>query len=89
MSRELKTVRIHVTGIGRKRARATLAKILSESNSPSIIIAAGFCGALQPSLKVGDVVIASEVIDEAGHVWPVTGNFQHEEKSAQNVQSIN
>ncbi len=89
MSRGLKTVRIHVTGVGRKRTRATLEKILSESNSPSIIIAAGFCGALQPSLKVADVIIASEVVDQTGRVWPVTGNCQHEEKSKRRLLTVN
>jgi adenosylhomocysteine nucleosidase len=69
----LKNLHIHVTGVGRKRARLALERILAESLTPSLLIAAGFCGALKPTLKVGDVVVASEVIDQSGRSWPVTG----------------
>jgi adenosylhomocysteine nucleosidase len=89
VAHELKSVRIRITGIGRRRTRAVLEKILSEKNQPSCVIASGFCGALHPGLKVGDVVIASEVVDQSGHVWPVTGNFQHEEKSKRRLLTIN
>ena len=72
-ARGLDKIRTHITGVGCKRARAALEQILSVSPSPSLVISAGFCGALQPSLKVGEIVVASEIVDQAGHVWPVGG----------------
>jgi adenosylhomocysteine nucleosidase len=48
-------VRIHVTGVGRRRARAAAERALT-SPPPRLVIAAGFCGALVPDLRVGDVV---------------------------------
>jgi adenosylhomocysteine nucleosidase len=49
------SVSIHVTGVGRRRARAATEQLLDDSR-PRLAIAAGFCGALAPHLKVGDVV---------------------------------
>jgi adenosylhomocysteine nucleosidase len=88
-ARELKSVRIHVSGIGRNRTRLALEKIFSESNSRPCIIAAGFCGALQPDLKVGDVVIASEVIDQSGHSWPISGKIDHLEQRKLRLLTVN
>jgi adenosylhomocysteine nucleosidase len=39
---------------------------------PKLILAAGFSGALQSNLRVGDLVLATEVTDEKGNVWPAT-----------------
>ncbi|HEV3385083.1 MAG TPA: hypothetical protein VG097_09715 [Gemmata sp.] len=89
LARNLIAVRIHVTGVGRKRLRAALDKILSESKTPSCIIAAGFCGALQPDLKVGDVVIANEVVDQSGHSWRVTDNRNHLKQSNRRLLTVN
>src|SRR4029079_15902952 len=52
----LKNVSMHVTGVGCQRGRAAAEQILREWPQPSLVIAAGFCGALSPRLKVGDVV---------------------------------
>jgi adenosylhomocysteine nucleosidase len=82
-------VQIHVTGVGRKRTRAALIEILSESISRSCVITAGFCGALQPDLKVGDVVIANEVVDQFGHSWPATGNSNHPVQSKRCLLTVN
>jgi nucleoside phosphorylase len=49
---------IHVSGIGCERAREATMRLLSDS-LPSLVIAAGFCGALSPSLRVGDIVTAA------------------------------
>jgi adenosylhomocysteine nucleosidase len=54
-ARELKHVSVHVTGVGRKRAREAAERLLRDP-LPKLVIAAGFCGALVPHLKVGDVV---------------------------------
>jgi len=66
----IEQIHIHVTGVGRRCTQVSLGQILSEQHSPRCIIAAGFCGALQPKLRVGDIVVAREVVDVAGHKWP-------------------
>jgi adenosylhomocysteine nucleosidase len=89
LARGLKAIRIHVTGVGRNRTRAALEKILSQSNSPSLIIAAGFCGALQPDLKVGDVAIATEVVNQSGYSWPATGTINQSEQPKCRLLTVN
>jgi adenosylhomocysteine nucleosidase len=41
---------------------------------PKLVIAAGFAGALHSEYHVGDIILASEVVDEEGHgytsTWP-------------------
>jgi len=37
---------------------------------PKLVVSAGFAGALDPSLAVGDVVLATEVSGEDGHIRP-------------------
>jgi adenosylhomocysteine nucleosidase len=39
---------------------------------PKLVIAAGFAGALRDGLNVGDVVLATEIADMDGNVWPAT-----------------
>src|SRR5205807_9061319 len=36
---------------------------------PKVILSAGFSGALQPNLRVGDIVLATDVKDAQGNVW--------------------
>ena len=36
---------------------------------PSLLLFAGFAGALQPAVHVGDVILAREVLDMSGSVW--------------------
>lgn len=38
---------------------------------PKLILSAGFAGALQPDLHVGDLILASDVVDDEGNAWPV------------------
>lgn len=54
-----------VTGVGAQRAVRALEAAVSERR-PDLVVSAGFAGALDPSLRVGDVVRASRVIDEQG-----------------------
>ena len=54
--RDFKDVSIHVTGVGRSRAGRAAGELLRNSSRPRLVIAAGFCGALVPTLRVGDVV---------------------------------
>jgi adenosylhomocysteine nucleosidase len=61
---------VGVTGVGAARCRAYLDGL---SAPPGLVVAAGFCGALAAGLRVGDVVWADEVRDEAGNSWPCVG----------------
>jgi adenosylhomocysteine nucleosidase len=56
LARRLPQIRIHVTGVGRARARDATELLLRNPPLPGLVIAAGFCGALVPHLKIGDVV---------------------------------
>src|SRR5450755_3098082 len=50
------------SGVG---ARATGRALEWLSPSPRLVISAGYCGALQEHLCVGDVLLANEVVDTA------------------------
>jgi adenosylhomocysteine nucleosidase len=39
---------------------------------PRVVLSAGFAGALQPELRVGDVVLATDVADGEGNLWATT-----------------
>jgi adenosylhomocysteine nucleosidase len=49
-------------GIGPQAARR-VAEAVIESYSPTIIYSVGFCGALEPQLKAGDVIQPAQIID--------------------------
>ena len=55
LARGMPGVHSHVAGVGRRRARVAAERALADA-SPRLIVAAGFCGALVPDLRVGDVV---------------------------------
>src|SRR5207245_1889826 len=71
------TVLVLETGIGADRTATALDWLLSQPvlgnvpYRPKLILSAGFAGALQENRKVGDVILASEVADSEGKVWPV------------------
>jgi adenosylhomocysteine nucleosidase len=50
------------TGVGVIRAAAAIRWVLENIES-RLIVACGFAGALSPSMKVGDVLLASEVVE--------------------------
>jgi adenosylhomocysteine nucleosidase len=50
-----KDVSIIVSGVGSENARRAM-----EGVDASLVISAGFCGALNPELKVGDVIVSRE-----------------------------
>jgi adenosylhomocysteine nucleosidase len=57
------------TGVG---ARATDRALAWLPCRPKLILSAGYCGALHIHLRVGDIVLAKEVVDTSGGCWPVT-----------------
>ncbi|MCI0377527.1 MAG: hypothetical protein L0215_07970 [Gemmataceae bacterium] len=66
------------TGVGPTATTRALDWLASEPNfddvayKPKLILSAGFGGALHEGLRVGDVVLATEIVDEAGNAWPTT-----------------
>ncbi|MBI1829863.1 MAG: hypothetical protein HYR84_00265 [Planctomycetes bacterium] len=66
------------TGIGQANVARVLDWLLARppidgaAYAPSRLIFAGYAGALAEDLKVGDVMVASEVADEQGRAWPTT-----------------
>lgn len=61
LARGLPHVSVHVSGVGRKNAAEATRRLLRDS-SPPRVVAAGFCGALLPSLRVGDVVCSPRIL---------------------------
>ena len=61
-ARGLRHVRARVSGVGRRRARLLAEQVLRELPAPRLVIAAGFCGALVPELRVGDVVTSPRIV---------------------------
>jgi adenosylhomocysteine nucleosidase len=63
------------TGVGVERALRALDWLLNEpihdgrAHQPSLLLFAGFAGALDASLHVGDPVLADEVVDMHGNRW--------------------
>lgn len=70
------------TGAGSAHVEQALAWLLDEAMldgspyRPQAIISAGYSGALQEDLAVGDVVLATEVLDENGNRWPGEAVFR-------------
>jgi nucleoside phosphorylase len=60
------------TGVGRSAVHAALDWLLAGPLWPSFVLYAGFAGALDPTLQVGDVLFADEVVDAHGGRWPAT-----------------
>ncbi len=60
-----KIVAVAVSGPGRPAARRATELLLS-GHRPRLIIAAGFAGALNPSLKRNDLLLPDEIIDRDG-----------------------
>jgi nucleoside phosphorylase len=66
------------TGLGPQRAEVAVNWLLSEPRlgkvpcRPKVVLSAGFSGALREELAVGDVILATEVVDAYGDRWPAT-----------------
>src|SRR5262249_55544315 len=67
------TVLVAETGIGATRTQNALDWLLAGPllenvpYRPRLVLSAGFSGALQEAYQIGDLILATEVVDEAGH----------------------
>mgnify|MGYP001260685816 FL=1 len=68
LRRHARSVTVLITGVGFDRARSAIEWLLVDQE-PNLVVAAGFAGALDPQLNVGDVVVASEVVETDGERW--------------------
>lgn len=67
------TLRVAPIGIGACRLKERWPDLLAASDRP-LVISAGVCGALDPGLHVGDLVLSDSVIDGAGRRRSVTAS---------------
>jgi adenosylhomocysteine nucleosidase len=58
-------VAIVESGMGRARARAATNALL-DAHAPRWIVSTGFCGALDPQLKIGQMIVADEIVNSVG-----------------------
>src|SRR5262249_34954846 len=71
------TVLVLETGIGPARTEAVVSWLLDQPAygnvpyKPKVVLSAGFSGALTERHRVGDVILATEVVDLDGQRWAV------------------
>ena len=53
------------SGMGPNVARKAT-QTLIDGHSPTWIVSAGFCGALRPEMRIGDIVVANSIVDPTG-----------------------
>ncbi len=63
-------IAVAFAGAGRARAQRG-AEILLDGHRPRWLISAGFAGALDPSLRRNEIVLASEVVNSAGRKYAI------------------
>jgi nucleoside phosphorylase len=72
------TVLVVQTGVGVKATETALSWLLSSPQlggvpyRPSVIVSAGFAGALTDTSQIGDIFLANDVSDETGTVYQTT-----------------
>lgn len=72
------TVLVLQTGIGARAMLPALEWLLARPilgkvpYRPKVVISAGFAGALRDEFHVGDVILATEIVDSEGTRWPTT-----------------
>jgi len=70
------TILVLETGIGKGRTEEALRWLLAKPvlgnvpYQPKLVISCGFAGALQADLQVGDLILATDVVDTEGKSWP-------------------
>jgi adenosylhomocysteine nucleosidase len=57
------------TGVGRRAIETAFDWLLAAVPRPRLLVYAGFAGALDPTLRIGDVLCVNEVVDTAGRSW--------------------
>jgi len=62
------------SGMGFARARRATQSLI-EAHAPAWIISAGYSGALQPEIKLGDIVIGTSIVDTHGHELKIDMNM--------------
>jgi adenosylhomocysteine nucleosidase len=62
------SVLVLVTGVGFDCAKSAIDWLLAET-SPRLVVAAGLAGALDPELKQGEIVVATEVVEADDQQW--------------------
>jgi len=66
------------TGIGEARTETALNWLLGQPvmggvpYRPKLVLSAGFSGALQEEFRVGDIILATEVMSVEGQCWPAS-----------------
>lgn len=72
------TVLVLHSGIGKDRMAKTGEWLLQSPvfgnlpYRPKAVLMAGYAGALQDGFKVGDIILATEIVGQSGHSWPAT-----------------
>jgi adenosylhomocysteine nucleosidase len=62
------------SGPGRANA-AQATESLLDGHRPAMVISAGFAGGLDPQLRRGDILLADQLLDEAGGQWDIDRRF--------------
>jgi adenosylhomocysteine nucleosidase len=62
------SVLVLISGVGFDLAKTAIDWLLAEM-SPRLVVAAGFAGALDPDLKQGEIVVATEVVEADDQHW--------------------
>jgi nucleoside phosphorylase len=60
------------TGVGTGCTDDALGWLSRALRRPRFVLSVGFSGALQDTYRVGDIILATEVVDTAGNRWPTT-----------------
>ncbi len=72
------TVLVLQTGVGPARMEAALDWLFGQPllgnvpYRPRVVLSVGFSGALREGYQVGDILLATDIVDLHGHRWPTT-----------------
>jgi adenosylhomocysteine nucleosidase len=67
------TIRVAPVGLRAGLLSSRWTALVSASDRP-LVVSAGVCGGLDPTLRAGDLVLPDGVISDGGLRWPVTGS---------------
>src|SRR5947209_8309945 len=72
------TVLVLETGVGEPRTGKALEWLLGKPvlggvpYQPKLVLSAGFSGSLREDQQIGDIILATDVVDRDGNRWPTT-----------------